>query len=330
MDMNMTAQSPVRHAKEGPFCMPLSEALDQIDRTFGIEKILADEGRDILRPYYIQSEPGYKRAHSQEGCMHVALNADGHFDADGYFTQIREVAAQIRATGARKVLELGSGMGFNTLSLAPDFQGVSFTGLDLMEHHVETARGKAKNLKNARFVQGSYDAIPTNLHGADIVFGIETLCYATDLDLVAQNIAKALARGGRFVMYDGFRRPEMDRADPDVVLATRLFEVTTAVTSGFGTLAGWEAALTRAGLRVTRIEDLTDDCIPCMRVLQVRSARFYRSWKYKWLRHFLPRYLILNAVAGLTGPYMIEGATPNTGNSGGCLTYNLMIAEKPS
>lgn len=310
--------------------MSLADALRNIDATFGIDKILMDEGRDILRPYYIQSEPGYKHAHSQKGCMHVALNADGQFDPDGYFTQIREVAAQIRATGARKVLELGSGMGFNTLALAPDLPEVSFTGLDLMDHHVRNAQNAGKQLRNVGFVQGSYNAIPTELHGADVVFGIETLCYATDLDLIARNIAQALSPGGRFVMYEPLRRPDMDSAGPDVVLATRLFEVTTAVTSGFGTLAAWQGALTRAGLRVTRIEDLTDDSIACMRALHLRSARFFQSWKYKLIRHVMPRRLILNAVAGLTGPYTIEGVTPDTGNTGSCLTYTLMIAEKPA
>jgi tRNA G46 methylase TrmB len=122
--------------------MSVAEALTVIDKTFGIEAILRDEGRDILRPYYIQSEPGYKRVHSQQGCMHVALNPDGQFDPDSYLAQVREVATHMRAIGARKVLELGSGMGFNTLALAPQFQGVQFTGLDLMDHHIQKSRAK--------------------------------------------------------------------------------------------------------------------------------------------------------------------------------------------
>ncbi|TQM93052.1 class I SAM-dependent methyltransferase [Roseinatronobacter monicus] len=317
------------HAKDTPFCMPLSEALTRIDRTFGIDTILADEGRDIISPYYIQSELGYNRVHSQKGCMHIALNENGQFDPDGYLTQGREVAAQIQATRAKKVLELGSGMGFNTLALAPDHPDVHFTGLDLMAHHIKTATKNAADLKNVDFQQGSYEAVPESLFGVDVIFGIETLCYASDLDNVARQIAAALVPGGRFVMYDGFRRADFHSAPPDVITAARLFEVTTAVTNGFWQIEDWEAALVRAGLVILRSDDITDHSIAGMRVLQRRSAKFFKSWKYRMLRHVMPKYLIRNAVGGLTGPYMIEGAGPRSGDTQACLTYSVLIAEKP-
>ncbi len=321
---------PADHAIHQPLPMPLTEALGHVQRTFGVEKILADEGSDIIAPYYVQSEVGYKRAHSEKGCMHVALNPDGKFDPDGYYVQIREAAAQISATQGNKVLELGSGMGFNSLALAPDHPQVEFTGLDLMPHHVASARRDAGDLKNVTFRQGSYEDIPADLIDMDVVFGIETLCYAGDLDKVAQGVAKALRPGGRFLMYDGFRRANYTDAPEDVITATRLFEVTTAVTNGFWKIEDWEAALTRAGLRILRSEDITDQSIACMRHLQRRALRFFGSWKYRILRHFMPKYLIRNAVAGLMGPYMIEGAGPESGATMGCLTYSVLIAEKPA
>lgn len=317
------------HAKTTPFAMPLSEALGHVDRVFGVDTILADEGQDIVAPYYVQSEPGYKRVHSEKGCMHMALNADGVYTADGYFTQIRDVAYQVRQVQAVRVLELGSGMGFNSIALAPDHPDVQFTGLDLMTHHVKTARKDAEKLPNVQFRQGSYTDIPADLQGADVVFGFETLCYATDLDAVAAQIAEAMAPGGRFVMYDGFRRADFDAAPQDVQTAARLFEVTTAVTNGFHTIEAWEAALTRAGLVVLRSEDLTDASIAGLRYLHNRSARFFHSWKYRLLRHVMPKYLIRNAVAGLVGPYMIEGAGPNSGDTMGAITYSVLMAEKP-
>jgi len=317
------------HAKTTAFAMPLPEALAHVDRVFGINDILSDEGQDIVVPYYMQSEPGYKRVHSEKGCMHMALNADGVYTADGYFTQIRDVAYQIRQVQAARVLELGSGMGFNMIALAPDHPDVHFTGLDLMDHHVKTARKDAAHLTNARFRQGSYTEIPADLQGADVVFGLETLCYATDLDAVATQIAGAMAPGGRFVMYDGFRRADFAEAPADVQTAARLFEVTTAVTGGFHRIEAWEAALTRAGLVVLRSEDLTDHSIAGLRYLHNRSARFFRSWKYKLLRHVMPKYLIRNAVAGLMGPYMIEGAGPKSGDTEAAITYSVLMAEKP-
>lgn len=309
--------------------MPLTDALGHVDRVFGITTILSDEGRDIIAPYYVQSEPGYKRVHSEKGCMHMALNPDGVYSADGYFTQIRDVAYQIKQVQAARVLELGSGMGFNTIALAPDHPDVQFTGLDLMAHHVKSAGKDAAQLPNANFRQGSYTDIPADLQGADVVFGLETLCYAVDLDAVATQIAAAMAPGGRFVMYDGFRRADFDNAPEDVQTAARLFEVTTAVTGGFHMIEAWETALTRAGLVVLRSEDLTDQSIAGMRYLHKRAAKFFRSWKYRMLKHVMPKYLIRNAVAGLVGPYMIEGAGPKSGDTMGAITYSVLMAEKP-
>jgi SAM-dependent methyltransferase len=149
------------------------------------------------------------------------------------------------------------------------------------------------------------------------------------LAIFTGQIAAALAPGGRFVMYDGFRRADFAAAPQDVQTAARLFEVTTAVTNGFHTIEAWDAALRRAGLVVLRSQDLTDASIAGLRYLHNRSARFFRSWKYRLLRHVMPKYLIRNAVAGLVGPYMIEGAGPRSGDTMGAITYSVLVVEKP-
>jgi arsenite methyltransferase len=318
------------HAETTPFSIEMPHALRLIDTHFGIDRILRDTGRDILKPYYAQSKHGYLRLNSHRGCMHISLNPDGHFDPDGHFTQIREVSDQIRQIGARNILELGSGMGFNALSLADMHQDVRITGLDLLPQHVKTARKAARARSNVSFTQASYEDVPDSLYGVDLVFAIETLCYASDPDRAARHIAAALVPGGRFVMYDGFRRPDFDAAPEDVITASRLFEVSMAVTSGFWRCADWEAALERAGLRVLRSQDLTRDSIACMRKYQARAVKLLTTPKYAALRYLMPKYLLGNAIAGLTGPFAIEGKTPNTGRSEASITYNLILAEKPA
>lgn len=321
---------PECHAGNRPFPIPLDTALAHVDRVFGIDRVLALEGAEIVAPYYRQSGPGYRRVHSEAGAMHIALNPDGRFDRSGYYAQTEEVARQIAATGARRVLELGSGTGFNSLHLAAAHGSVAFTGLDLMRHHVRRSRRAARNRRNLTFIEGSYAALPPGLDGQDVVFGVETLCYAQSPDTVAREVARALAPGGRFVMFDGFRSADFDRAPADVITAARLFEITTAVTAGFWHRSDWTRALERAGLRVLRADDLTADAIACMRRLQRPALRFFADWRLRLMRHLLPRYLVLNAVAGLMGPYMIEGAEPASGAPRGALLYGSILAEKPT
>ncbi len=323
-----------------PLHMDLPQALRHIDRSFGIDRILAEEGVDIVPQYYIQSERGYRRVHSGSGSMHMALNTDGRFDPDGYHAQVRTVADRLRARGvgdgaesingeAPRVLELGAGMGFNALALARDFPRLRIDALDLMPHHVHKASAAAQDLPNLRFTQGSYEAIPPALAGADLIFAVETLSHAHDIDRLAQEIAAALAPGGQVLIWDAFRNPDFDMDDAQALQAARLFEITTAVSRGFFPCSRWEGALQAAGLRLGPTQDLTWQTMPSVRRLHGYATRFFTSWKYRMLRPFMPRYLALNAVAGLLGPFVVEGVTRDGQTAPGYLDYHLIVAEKP-
>lgn len=315
---------------QSPLAMSLTDALREIDKTFGIDAILADQGRNIVQPYYAQSRFGFRWLYSDKGCMHLALNPEGTFTADGFRAQSREMSAQIRALHAAKVLELGCGMGFNILALAPDHPDVEFTGLDLSHNHVRDATSDAAGQGNVTFRQGSFEAVLQDLYGVELIFAIETLCHASDIDAVAGHVAAALKPGGRFVLYDAFRKPDFDDAPAEVITAARLLEITTAVTDGFWRLDAWCAALERAGLVIARADDITRDAGPGIRRLHSRAAKFFRSWKYRVLRFVMPKYLIRNAVAGLAGPFAFEGAAGGDDTPRACLTYNIVVAQKPA
>ncbi len=323
-----------------PLHMDLPQALRHIDRSFGIDRILAEEGVDIVTPYYIQSERGYRRVHSSAGAIHMALNTDGRFDPDGFYTHSRAVAGVLRARSAGsdaqssegqglRVLELGCGTGFNALALAREFPHLRIDALDLLAHHVEKATAQARDLPNLRFTQGSFEAIPPELAGADLIFAVETLCHAHDIDKVAQQIADALAPGGQVLIWDAYRSPDFDRKDAQIKQATRLFEITTAVNQGFRPRARWEDALRAAGLKLQPAQDLTWQTLPSLRRLHGYATRYFTSWKHRLLRPFLPRYLALNAVAGLLGPFVAEADTGGAQTETACLGYHLLSAEKP-
>ena len=332
--------SPAPKPPVAPLHMDLAQALRHIDRSFGIERILAEEGVDIVPQYYIQSERGYRRVHSGSGSMHMALNTDGRFDPDGYLAQVRTMAEVLRARGvadggqgvdaqAPRVLELGCGMGFNALALARDFPHLRIDALDLLEHHVQKASAAARDLPNLRFTQGSFEAIPPALAGADLIFAVETLSHAHDIDRIAQEIAAALAPGGQVLIWDAFRSPDFDMSDAQAIQAARLFEITTAVSRGFFPRTRWEGALQMAGLNVLPAQDLTTETLPSVRRLHGYATRFFTSWKYRVLRPLMPRYLALNAVAGLLGPFVVEGVTRDGLTAPGYLDYHLITAEKP-
>ena len=131
-DLNATtafdASIPV--GPEAP--VPLEEAIGFVDRVFGIDTILSDKSLEIVAKYYRQSMPGYAAIYNRWQCMHLALH-EPHLDEEGaFFAQAQVVSDLLTSAPGQRVLELGCGLGANTLHLAARHPGTDFIGLDLM------------------------------------------------------------------------------------------------------------------------------------------------------------------------------------------------------
>lgn len=191
--------------------LSLTEALSKVRQIFNVNRVLQDFSRDITVPYYTQSEYGYSKFHSQQDCVHLALNEDGIFSEEGYYGQPRTVSAQIQAIGARQVLELGSGKGFNSSFLAQEHPEVQFQGFDLTPLHVSLANKKAAALSNLTFQVGDFNLLPFPDQSFDIIFGVDCLCHAQEAQITLAKIRRVLKPDGRLVVFDGYREPGFDQ-----------------------------------------------------------------------------------------------------------------------
>lgn len=302
----------------------LGEALDWIDRDFGIERLLADSHSDFVASYYRQSLPGYSALYNRWQCMHLPLQGDPHDGDEGWFAQADAVSALLDGRPGQRVLELGCGLGANALHLAARHPQTEVLGLDLMAQHVARATARAQGLPNARFRQGSFEALPADLGTFDAVLAVETLCYARDPVRVAAGIARLLRPGGRLVFFDAHRRADFAAFPAPLGTATRLYEVATAVTRGFRPEGTWERALTAAGLSV-RTEDITLRTRQGLLALQHRSRKAFTDPRWRLALRLMPRYLARNAVAGLLG-YPVCFGTAGTGAPQGPVAYQKILA----
>lgn len=303
-----------------------------VDKVFDIEKMLKDEGAQLTEPYYQQSvlvyEQFYEKYLSVPGCMHFALNYDGVFRRNGFYNQARGVAKQIeRMGGVDAVLEVGCGKGLNTIRLAQTHPDVQFTGLDLLNEHVEKGRARAADLSNTRFVQGSFEPLPQHLSGFDIAFGVETLCYAVDLDLVCQSLARALKPGGRVVIFDCFLNEPTAGHSEEMHLATRLLEVGWGISQGYRTPQQWLDAFERAGLELHWEFDETPYILPNLRKLQEYSLKFYNDWKVRLQARIVSSLGQRNAVTALLMPYLFEGVEGDHASLPG-VSYRRIVVQK--
>lgn len=314
-----------------PFPVTLQQALDLIDRNLGIEAMLADQGQDRVAPYYAQSRIGYDRLHSGNGCMHVALNEDGVFHRRGFRSQPDTVGWHIGQIGARRVLELGAGLGFNSRLLAGQHPGVAFTALDLLEDHVTQThrRARAEGLDNLTAIQGSFQDLPSGRGRFDVIFAVETLCYATDPARVAAGIAAHLAPGGRFILWDPLAARPLTELSAPMALATRVYGLGVALTRGLWQAQDWTEALTGAGLQMRADVDQTLPALPGLRHLQDRALQMTTTLKGRLTLRALPRYLARNAATALTGPFVCFGPGPLPDPTAGSVTYRRIVAEAP-
>ncbi|MFZ4666375.1 MAG: class I SAM-dependent methyltransferase [Prochlorotrichaceae cyanobacterium] len=249
--------------------------------------------------YYKQSGIGYRKYHSVQGSIHLAINETNEFDPDGYYTQPRKVAEEIQALQAKTVLEVGCGMGFNSRFLAEKFAAMQFLGLDLSPENLRWATRSTPVYPNLQFRQGDFNQTGLAPASQEVVFAIECLCYAPDISVVLSELYRVLRSGGRLIIYDGYRCEGFDQQSDDYRMATQLAELGMALPQGFRTLQTWLDIAQSVGFRTIVCDNQTAGVLPNLRHLQKRAEDFLkRSWQVKLLNFWRP-YLCGNTISGL-------------------------------
>jgi SAM-dependent methyltransferase len=147
-------------------------------------------------------------AHYSDDSMHGFGDADYAQRADGkpLLEQQRGliiplVKRAIRDSGAKRVLEIGTGNGDVLAHLAAEFPDVEFIGVDLSVANAENKhRGSNANVS---FVKGyALDLLSNNEIKADVVFGSSTFCIFAPKELEAYLACFTTAGVKRLVISD--------------------------------------------------------------------------------------------------------------------------------
>ncbi len=284
----------------------LSKYLRKVERVFHIREFVEKdiEFQDIA-DYYRESEPGYSFFHSANGSIHMALNPDGKFDRAGYYGQARIVQGYLDRTGAKNVLELASGRGFNSAFLAGTNRETRFTGIDLTPEHVENARQRAKGMPNLEFRQGNFQDLPFQDGSMDLVFEVESICHAIDMSKALSEARRVLKPGGTFIVIDGFRSQDFESFPEDLRTAAKLAEVSMAVGRPWK-IDDWIELGRATGFKLEELEDLSMAIMPNLMRFQFLARGFFKFAPVsRLLLKTLPYYLVQNAIAGIFMPFTI-------------------------
>jgi len=286
--------------------LSLDECLQLVRQRFNVASI-ADRPIDqaSVLDYFRQSDRGYRLFHSRQGAMHVALDCQEKFTADGYLGQVDLIAERLKQTDVRHVLEIGCGAGFNTLHLARRLPGCRLTGVDLSTDHVETARRNAAATPDLTYEQGDFQDLQFPDGKFDAVFAVESWCQASDKHRAIAEAHRVLRPGGRLLVIDCFRGAELETCDEPLQLAARLVEKTMAVNE-FAVLQPWSKTVEEIGF--TWLEQIDLSCS-----IRHNLERFYRLARryFKMPRaarafsHAFPERLLENSISGLLMPFTV-------------------------
>ncbi|HWR38039.1 MAG TPA: class I SAM-dependent methyltransferase [Patescibacteria group bacterium] len=289
--------------------MSLLQALEKVDQVWNLDRLLQQEleEEEIIKSF-TESHLAYRWVHSKAGSIHMALNPSGKFSKAGFYGQADLVARHIRETGARSVLEMGCGKGFNTLYLAGKYPEVSFHGIDLTPRHIMLAKKSATQarLNDVEFQTGNFSTLPYRSESFDLVFAVETLCYSKYKPKSLMEAQRVMGKGKRFVIVDGFRTDEFARLDEDVQTAAALAEKSMAVQE-FAVLSEFLTMAEMSGFKVLAAEDRTADIMPTVYRLARKARTYYWSPALsRWINTLLPEAMLKNSVAALLMPHTIQ------------------------
>jgi SAM-dependent methyltransferase len=300
--------------------LSLSECLAIVRKHFDAAHIAGQKiDHASVLDYFQQSRRGYRLFHSKEGAMHVALNRDAEFTTEGYLGQVDLIEARLKRLEAERVLEIGCGVGYNVRHLARRMPECRFTGLDLAEEHVQTARREAGPLENLQFQQGNFQSLSFDPGSFDAEFAVECLCQASDMRAALGEAARVLRPGGQLIVIDCFRAQDFSALDSNMQLAVQLVEKTMAVDK-FWSLARWKDVAVEEGLTTIESVDLSEEISHNVARFYSLSRRFFKMPRAAraFLKAFPPR-LLQNAISGLLMPFTVAS---------GAHRYQLCVLER--
>ena len=273
---------PVDTAEFAAESAGLSRRLRKLERVFAIGALQGQPlGAQQVVAYYEHCHDAYRKYHSAEGAVHMALNDGNAFDPDGFFAQLRRIEGDWAGAPPAAVLELAFGQGFNLGYLAARHPACRFSGIDLTPSHLELASARLARLglANTTLSLGDFHYLPYADAAFDQVFCIEAFCYARDLQQAFAETARVLRPGGCLTLFDGYlpRSPAM--LLPDHALAVDLVAKGMAIAQ-LQVVDDLLASARQAGLEPRAVISLDSQVLPSLKRLQRVTGAIVR---WPWL-----------------------------------------------
>jgi cyclopropane fatty-acyl-phospholipid synthase-like methyltransferase len=226
---------------------------------------------DISR-YYDLSETHYRRIWKldKSRSLHYGYWDESTKNFHEALVNINKILSETAGikTGER-VLDAGCGVGGSSVWLAKE-RGCKVVGISLNQRQINKATGFAIQAgldDDVVFEQNDYNNTGYASGAFDIVWGIESICYADEKRKFLQEAHRLLKPGGRIILADFFKEKGLDEKNTRLVTQW----ANGWAINDFSTKEEFEEGLLSVGFTNIKILDITPNIM--------RSAKkLYRSW----------------------------------------------------
>jgi len=223
--------------------------------------------------YYEQCEGDYAMVWDLRRSLAMHL---GHWDgrtrtlAQALTRQNEVLAERVGIHGGDRVLDAGCGVGGSAIFLARRF-GCRVVGITLSAKQAHAARAHAARRDVgalARFAVMDYTAMGFPAGRFDVVWALESVCYAHDKAEFVREAYRVLRPNGRLVVADGFASRPSYAPAADALMRTWLG---SWAVKALETVPGFAAHLDAAGFTDVSTTDVTVHVAPSARRLYLHS-----------------------------------------------------------
>jgi cyclopropane fatty-acyl-phospholipid synthase-like methyltransferase len=159
-----------------------------------------------------------------------------------------------------RILDAGCGLGGSSLWLAA--QGNQVTGITISPKQVAYANKVAKKRKLAhcaQFEQVDFCKTPYPDGSFDVIWGLESICYALDKSLFLKEAYRLLKKGGQLIMCDAFLL-KSDFTESEWQTVSRFLK--GWVVPNLAKRDDFKQMISDAGFQQIAIEDITQQILP--------------------------------------------------------------------
>jgi tocopherol O-methyltransferase len=139
--------------------------------------------------------------------LHFGFHEKNHMRHNDAVVNANRVLAEIaRIRAGDRILDAGCGWGGSSVWLARE-RGADVVGIDLNPTHVKIARELASRTQDKTRIEFSVDDFSKTKFADDsfdVVWGLESICYAKSKEKFIMEAERLLKRGGRLIIADGF------------------------------------------------------------------------------------------------------------------------------